>query len=159
MHTDIPALLEVYSEDIAFHGPGVNAGIQGHEALKALLERIFSSPASTNESGHDSLGYSSSVRWSPHSVSPSVNARWAMKWSGAAPCQCHSPGGVTITSPARMRISGPPRAWTKPSPSVTHRVCPKEWRCQAVWAHGVKCTQPSETGDGPCPWARGSTYT
>ena len=22
-----------------------------------------------------------------------------MKWLAAAPCQCHSPGGVTITSP------------------------------------------------------------
>ena len=47
-------------------------------------------------------GYSSSVRWSPHSVAgpcwPSARssdmARCVMKWPGAAPCQCHSQGGV-----------------------------------------------------------------
>ena len=47
------------------------------------------------------LAYSSSVTRSPHSLSGWVSgagashiARWDMKWSGAAPCQCHSPGGV-----------------------------------------------------------------
>ena len=43
--------------------------------------------------------YSASVTWPPHSLSgplagASQMARWVMKWSGAAPCQCHSPGAV-----------------------------------------------------------------
>src|SRR5438445_9533658 len=51
------------------------------------------------------VGYSPSVRCSPHSVSPSARARCVMKVTGAAPCQCPSPGGVTMTSPGRMRMS------------------------------------------------------
>ena len=76
-----------------------------------------------------------------------------------APCQCHSSGGVTITSPGRMRTSGPPRACTQPSPSVTHSVCPAEWRCQAVCAHGVKCTDPRVTAAPSCAAPMGSMYT
>ena len=46
--------------------------------------------------------YSTSETCSPHVVSGtswsservSHIARWVMKWLGAAPCQCHSPGGV-----------------------------------------------------------------
>ena len=43
--------------------------------------------------------YSSSLTWSPHVAlvpwsSTSHMAMWVMKWSGAAPCQCHSPGGA-----------------------------------------------------------------
>lgn len=37
-----------------------------------------------------------------------------MKVVAVAPCQCHSPPAMTITSPGRMRISGPPRDWTNP---------------------------------------------
>ena len=32
-------------------------------------------------------------------MSPPVNAKWTMKRSGVAPCQCHSLGGVTTMSP------------------------------------------------------------
>src|SRR5438445_2674326 len=63
--------------------------------------------------------YSASATCSPHSVSPSVNERWVMKWSGAAPCQCHSSPGVETTSPGRIVRTGPPRDCTRPSPSVT----------------------------------------
>src|SRR5438132_1653629 len=82
-----------------------------------------------------------------------------MKLSGVAPCQCSSSGATRITSPGWMRTSGPPRAWTKPSPSVTKSVWPRVCRCQAVWAHGVKCTEPSDQGDGPWLVATGSTNT
>ena len=51
-------------------------------------------------------------------------ARWVMKWSGAAPFQCHSPGGVWIVSPGRISITSPPRDWIRPMPSVTCTVCP-----------------------------------
>src|SRR5437867_7452251 len=78
-----------------------------------------------------------------------------MKWSGAAPCQCHSPPRMWMTSPGRMVTTGSPRDWTRPSPSVTHSVWPIEWLCQAVRAPGAKCTEPMLTGEGPwaCPMA------
>ena len=46
-----------------------------------------------------------------------------------------------------MRITSPPRAWTKPSPSATNSVWPWVWWRQAVWAQGVKCTDPIDPGD------------
>jgi len=51
-----------------------------------------------------------------------------MTCSGAAPCQCHSPGGVYTVSPGCITTTAPPRDWTRPTPSVTckglaHRVC------------------------------------
>ncbi len=36
--------------------------------------------------------YSASVTCSPQLAEPSVSERWVMKWSGATPCPCHSPG-------------------------------------------------------------------
>ena len=73
-----------------------------------------------------SARYSSSVTWAPHSVSgrslapmPSVIDRWVMRWSGAAPCQCHSAAGVWTMSPDMSLKSSPPADWTRPSPSVT----------------------------------------
>jgi hypothetical protein len=38
--------------------------------------------------------HSLSPTCSPHSASPSLIERWVRKWSGAAPCQCHSPPGA-----------------------------------------------------------------
>ncbi len=48
-----------------------------------------------------------------------IPAMWIMKWSGAAPCQCHSPGGVSIESPGSSSMISPPRDWANPRPSVT----------------------------------------
>src|SRR5919108_2898412 len=33
-------------------------------------------------------------------------ARWVMKWLGAAPCQCHSPGGVYTVSRGAFSVGG-----------------------------------------------------
>src|SRR3954470_8162099 len=119
--------------------------------------------------------YSASVTRSPHSVSgpscpsarPSQMARWVMKRSGVAPCQCHSPGGHHTVSPGCRTTTSPPRDWVRPMPSVTCRVCPLACRCQAVRAPGVKrtaltlpldsvpgamtskCTTPVNHSDGP----------
>jgi hypothetical protein len=73
------------------------------------------------------VSYCSSVTCSPHSVSgpswpsarPSQIARWVMNCFGAAPCQCHSPGGHQAVSPGRITRTGPPRDWVRPTPSVT----------------------------------------
>src|SRR5664280_634546 len=59
--------------------------------------------------------YSASLTSSPHSLSgpsagASQRARCGMNRSGAAPCQCHSPGGVWIVSPGRISMTSPPRA-------------------------------------------------
>ena len=35
-----------------------------------------------------------------------------MNWSGAAPCQCHTPASVTTVCPARTSSTGPLRSWT-----------------------------------------------
>ena len=63
-----------------------------------------------------------------------------MKRSGAAPCQCSSPGSKKTRSPGRMTSTGPPRRWARPMPSVTKMVWPLGWVCQAVRAPGVKWT-------------------
>ena len=47
------------------------------------------------------------------------HGEWVMKWSGVAPCQCHSSAGVLTMSPGRMVTMGWPRDWTSPWPSVT----------------------------------------
>jgi hypothetical protein len=57
----------------------------------------------------------------------SSSARWQMKLSAAAPCQCCSPGGVQTVSPARMRITVPSRLATIPDPAVQCSVCPSGW--------------------------------
>src|SRR4051794_23696304 len=63
-----------------------------------------------------------------------------MNRSGAAPCQCSSPGGVQITSPGRITRTFPPRDCTRPTPSVTCSVCPRACECHAVRAQGAKRT-------------------
>ncbi len=60
--------------------------------------------------------YSSSLTCSPQLTalprsSTSSIARWVMKRSGAAPCQCSSPGSKKTRSPGRMTSIGPPRRW------------------------------------------------
>ena len=42
-----------------------------------------------------------------------------MNRSGAAPCQCSSPGSKNTRSPGRMTSIDPPRRWHRPVPSVT----------------------------------------
>src|SRR5262249_57584306 len=100
--------------------------------------------------------YSLSVTSSPHWVSApssgaSQMARWVMKCSGAAPCQCHSPGGVRTVSPGRITITPSARETTRPMPSVTCRVCPTACMCHAVRAAGVKCTGFTRARDGSSP--------
>jgi hypothetical protein len=82
-----------------------------------------------------------------------------MKCSGAAPCQCHSSAGVEITSPARISSMAPPRDCTSPLPSVTYRVCPTAWECQAVRAEGVNRTALTRTREGSSPRAMASIQT
>src|SRR4051794_7062086 len=106
--------------------------------------------ASRPPAGSQRVGrpYSASVTCSPHSVSgpsspsarPSQMARWVMKWSGVAPCQCHSPGGHHTVSPGRIATTSPPRDWVRPTPLVTCRVWPWTCRCHAARAQGAKCT-------------------
>src|SRR5438477_2461929 len=74
-----------------------------------------------------------------------------MKRSGAAPCQCHSPGGVWTVSPARTSRTSPPRACVRPTPSVTWNVWPTGWACHALRAPGAKCTTLARTRDGSSP--------
>jgi len=71
-------------------------------------------------------------------------AKWVMECSGAAPCQCHSPGGHQTVSPGRMRTTSPSRVPVRPTPSVTCRVWPSACRCHAVRAPGVNHSA------GPC---------
>ena len=40
------------------------------------------------------------------------------KESGAAPCQCRSPGGIHAMSPARIGSLCPSRLTTKPDPAM-----------------------------------------
>ncbi len=76
-----------------------------------------------------------------------------MKWSGAAPFQCHSPGGVWIVSPGRISITSPPRDWIRPMPSVTCTVCPSACACHALRAPGAKRTTLTRIREGSCPAA------
>src|SRR4029453_17059440 len=110
--------------------------------------------------------YSSSVTCSPQSASgrsspgtASVMDRCVMKWSGAAPCQCHWSGGVETMSPARISSTAPPRDCTSPLPSMTYRVWPTAWACQAVRADGVNRTALTRTREGSSPRTIGSIQT
>ncbi len=95
---------------------------QAAAAARALhLTRIRPAHSSST-----SPRYSASVTWARQSVSgftpsptPSVTERWAMKWSGVAPCQCSSSAWAWTMSPGRMVTMASPRDWTNPTPSVT----------------------------------------
>ena len=67
-------------------------------------------------------------------------AMWLIAVSGAAPCQCFSPGGNQTMSPARISSIGPPSRCTRPQPKVTISVCPSGCVCHAVRAPGSKVT-------------------
>lgn len=69
-----------------------------------------------------------------------------MALSGAAPCQCLTPGGHHTTSPARISCSGPSHCWVRPAPSVTTRRCPAGWVCHADRAPGWNVTYAPEYG-------------
>ena len=73
-----------------------------------------------------------------------------MKSAGAAPCQCNSPGGVQTVSSWCITITLS-AVTTRPTPSVTRRVCPQAWLCQAVRAPGVKRTVLARIRDGSSP--------
>src|SRR5215213_5518705 len=64
-----------------------------------------------------------------------------------------------MISPARICSTGPPRDCTRPWPSVTYRVWPTAWACQAVRAEGVNRTALTRTREGSSPWAMGSMKT
>src|SRR5215216_6618899 len=64
-----------------------------------------------------------------------------------------------MTSPARISSMGPPRGWTSPLPSVTYRVWPTAWACQAVRAVGVNRTALTRTREGSSPRAMASMKT
>src|SRR5208282_1417609 len=74
-----------------------------------------------------------------------------MAVSGAAPCQCFSPGGNQTTSPGRISSMGPPQRCARPQPVVTIRVCPSGWVCQAVRAPGSNVTIAPATRAGSFP--------
>ena len=59
---------------------------------------------------------------------------------GPAPCQCFTFGGIRTTSPARISSTGPLQRWTRPTPSVTIRTCPRACVCHAVRAPASKDT-------------------
>src|SRR6476469_2175740 len=82
-----------------------------------------------------------------------------MKCVGAAPCQCHSPGGVYTVSPGRITTTSPPRDWARPMPSVTCNVCPQAWVCHAVRAQGANRTVFTRIRDGSSHLAITSKYT
>ena len=71
---------------------------------------------------------------------------------GAAPCQCHSPGGVWTVSPARISRTSPPRAWIRPTPSVTWTICPTAWACQALRALARTGRHSPGRATAPRPW-------
>src|SRR5437016_1806057 len=81
-----------------------------------------------------------------------------MKWSGDAPCQCHSPGGVRIVSPGRISTTVPPFDWIRPSPSMTCKVCPTACACQALRAPGANRTTLTRRRDGSSPLAMTSNH-
>src|SRR4051795_8887978 len=62
-------------------------------------------------------------------------------------------------SPGRIWMTVSPRAWTRPSPSVTCSVWEMLWECQAVRAPAVKRTLPSESWWSPCPAVIGVIVT
>ncbi|MNR03586.1 hypothetical protein D3C85_1194850 [compost metagenome] len=88
--------------------------------------------------------YWASVTFSIHcTLLPStepVTARCVMALVGAAPCQCLTPGGQTMTSPGRISCTGLPHSWTRPTPDVTTKRWPAGWVCHAERAPGSKLT-------------------
>jgi len=82
-----------------------------------------------------------------------------MKWSGAAPCQCHSPGGVCTTSPGWISATASPRDWTSPIPSTTYSVWPTACACHAVRAPGENRTAFTRIREGSAPLAITSNHT
>src|SRR4051794_30320944 len=58
-----------------------------------------------------------------------------------------------------MSTMSPPRDCTSPAPSVTYRVWPSAWECQAVRAPGVKWTALTRMREGASPLAKASIQT
>ena len=58
--------------------------------------------------------------------------------SGAAPCQCATPGGHQITSPVCSSITGPSFCWTNATPSSTRINWPFSWMCHFVRAPAIE---------------------
>ena len=56
-------------------------------------------------------------------------------------------------SPARISRTSPPRAWIRPTPSVTWTVCPTACACHALRAPGAKRTTLTRTREGSSPRA------
>jgi hypothetical protein len=65
--------------------------------------------------------------------------------------------GVDV-SPGRITTTTPPPDCTSPIPSVTCRVCPQAWLCQAVRAHGANRTVLTRILEGSSPLAMTSKY-
>src|SRR3954470_19898005 len=64
--------------------------------------------------------------------------------AAVAPCQCFTPGGVQITSPAFISRFGAFHSWTQPAPPITSSVCPAGCVCQALRAPGSNMTWAPE---------------
>jgi len=64
-----------------------------------------------------------------------------------------------MMSPARISEISPSRAWIRPRPSVTYRVCPTACECHAVRADGVNLTAMTRTRDGSSPRTTASRKT
>ena len=62
-------------------------------------------------------------------------------------------GRVQTVSPGRISTISPPRDWIWPRPSVTCKVWPFVWACQALRAPGAKRTTFTRTRDGSAPLA------
>src|SRR6478735_7111362 len=56
-----------------------------------------------------------------------------------------------MVSPARISRTLPPRAWVRPTPSVTWRVWPTACECQPFRAPGANRTTLTRTRDGASP--------
>jgi hypothetical protein len=59
-----------------------------------------------------------------------------------------------MVSPGRISTTWPPFDWTRPRLSVTCRVWPTAWQCQAVRAPGAKRTTFTRIREGSSPLMR-----
>src|SRR6266536_3575001 len=73
-----------------------------------------------------------------------------MKVPGAAPCQCQTPGSVTTASPFRISSTGPPRCWTRPTPSTTCSTWPTGWLGLWAWLLPVRASRRASLARSGC---------
>src|SRR5215210_6157534 len=88
--------------------------------------------------------YCASVTFSSHTtfilLTVPARVRCVMAVVGEAPCQCLTPGGHQMESPALISRTLPPHSWVRPTPAVTTRRCPAGCVCHADLAPASKVT-------------------